>query len=102
LKWIRVGPHRSRGVGGLPRSDRRGLFPVLDNLIDQTIVTSLGGAHDAVALDIALDGLDRLSGMVGEDLIEPLTKTEDLFSGNLDIGRLTGDSTRGWLVNQDA
>src|SRR4029077_18584424 len=62
-----------RVVGRRGRRDadtaRRRLLPVEDDAVDQAVVRGLLRAHEVVALDVRVDPLDRLPGVVGQDLL---------------------------------
>src|ERR1700710_635413 len=73
---------------------------ILNDQIDKAELQRLLGGHEAVALELALDLLQRLPGMPDINLIQPLANPEDLPRLDLDIGRLAL-STAGRLVNHD-
>ena len=76
-------------------------FPVLDDFVDQTVILCLYGRKNAVAFDIKLDLFKSLARVICNDTRGHLTHTQDLFSHDPNIGRLSGRST-GRLVDKDA
>src|SRR6476646_8263103 len=61
-----------------------------DDIVNDTVFLALVGRHDVVALCIVLDTLDRLSGMVDQDFVDPFAHAQDLAGRNINIGRLAG------------
>src|SRR3954453_16648171 len=51
-----------------------------DHSIDDAVFGSLFGAHEVIALGVARNLLERLPGVVGDDLVEALADVEDLAS----------------------
>src|SRR3546814_18661532 len=67
------------------------------NLVDQTVFLGLFGVHEVIALDIVLDLLDRLAGMVRHQLVELFTQIQDFARLNLDIAGLALRTARGLM-----
>src|SRR5260370_25271937 len=64
----------SADAGG--RGDRRELA-VGQEVVDNAVLLGLDGAHDEVAVGVGPDLLDRLAGVMGEDLVEQLAHPGD-------------------------
>ena len=60
----------------------------LDDLVDQAVLDGLLGLEEAVALHVLVDLLERLAGVLGVDLVDPLARVEDLAGVDLDVRRL--------------
>ena len=56
--------------------------------VDHAVGLGLLAAHEVVAIRVHLDLLDRLAGVLGEDLVEPVAGVEDLPRVDLDVGGL--------------
>src|ERR1051325_9557058 len=78
------------------------LLAVRNHLVNQPVFLRLLGAHNAVALDIALDVFNRLTAVLGQYLAGERAHAHDLFGVYANVGRLTGKPADGRLVNQDA
>src|SRR5450755_949919 len=72
-----------------------------DHLVDQPVLERLVGLEEAVALHVAVDLLDGPAGVVGVDMLDPLTRLHDLARVNLDVGRHPREAGRR-LVDEDA
>src|SRR3954449_5857383 len=79
---------------------RRNRLPVLNDAVDDLVLLRLLRAHEVVALGVLRDLLQRLTGVLGDDLVEPLADVDDLLGVDLDVRRLTGEAARD-LVDQD-
>src|SRR3954453_21225664 len=64
------------------------LGPVDDHAVDDAVVLRLVGRHEVVAIHVAGDLLEVLSGVVGHDLLELALERDRLASVDLDVGRL--------------
>src|SRR5512139_3903813 len=73
-----------------------------DHVVDDTVLFGLLGRHDVVPLRVVLDPLERLPGMLHEDLVEPFPHPDQLLRGDVDVGRLPGQSLHERLVDDDA
>src|SRR5215203_5853500 len=73
-----------------------------NNVINNTVFLALVGPHDVVALGIVLNPLERLAGVLGQNLIQPLARSQQFAGVNVDIGRLPSEPLDPWLVDQDA
>src|SRR5689334_15752759 len=73
----------------------------LDHLVDQAEIPCFLGGKVRVALELALDRLDRLAGMPDVDFVQPLAERQDLPGLDLNIGRLPLGPT-GRLVHHHA
>src|SRR5947208_262633 len=58
---------------------------LVEDFVDDAVLFRLGGAQIPVAFGVARDHVERLTGVVGEDLVERLARLEDLLRLNLDI-----------------
>src|SRR5687768_9022119 len=67
------------------RANARALLAVRDDLVDEAVLLGLRGRHDAVALDVALDLLEGLAGVLGDDVGGQLAHADDLLGLNLDV-----------------
>src|SRR5262249_4129114 len=59
---------------------------LLNHFIDQTELLGFLGGEVAVAVGFDLDLLQRLAGVLGEDLVEAMALLHDLGGLNLDVG----------------
>src|SRR4051794_15270725 len=82
---------RSSGVllGTLGRRYRSEL-PVGDDLVDDAVFLRFVAAHDEVAVGVVRHALERLAGVVRQDLVEQLAHADDLLGLDLDVDRLAG------------
>ena len=71
-----------------------------DDLVDEAVFLGLDRGQVAVALGVLGDPLDRLAGVLGEDLVDVLLAVEDLLGLDLDVGDLAADLAVG-LVDHD-
>src|SRR5437764_135267 len=71
-----------------------------DDLVDEAEVLGLLGGEVTVALGLALDALQRLAGVHGEDLVEAVPLLHDLGGLDLDVADLAADLPPG-LVDHD-
>src|SRR5579864_7761018 len=55
------------------------LDAALDDLVDQSVLLGLLGAHEEVAIRIVVHHLDRLAGVVGKDFVEATAHPQDLL-----------------------
>ena len=62
--------------------------PVGDDVVDDSVVLRFGRAHEVVALRVAPDLVDLLTGVVGDDLVQALAEVEDFACVDLDVGGL--------------
>ena len=72
-----------------------------DHVIDDAVCLCLFGRHEVVPLGILTHALDRLTGVLGDDLVQPLTQIEHFPRMDLDVGGLSLVAT-GDLVDQNA
>src|SRR5438067_3138553 len=56
----------------------RGELPVRQHFVDDAILPALLGAHDEVPVGVLPDPLERLAGVVGQDLLEEVAHPDDL------------------------
>src|SRR5579859_6168036 len=70
-----------------------------NDAIDQAILQGLGRSQDVIAVDIALDPLQRLARGLGNNLVQRVPHAQDLFGVNLDIGGLSRQAAQGRLMN---
>jgi hypothetical protein len=76
-----------------------GARAVFDDLVDEAELLRLGRRQELVAFDCGLDRLQRLTGVLDVDLVEPGSQRQDLARLDLDVGRLPLGAARG-LVDQ--
>src|SRR4029077_15992735 len=68
--------------------------------VDDAIVPRLLGRHEIVPVRVAPDLFDRLAGVVGEDLMEPLVEGFQLLDLDEHVGRVATEAARA-LVDHD-
>jgi len=73
---------------------------VCDDRIDQSVVDGLLARHEIVTIGIGLDSVERLTRMLGEDMVEAIPYAQDLPGMDVDIRCLTLEATEG-LVDHD-
>ena len=79
---------RSFTVGSTCDSgSRRERTSALDHHVDQAVALRLGGREPAVALELALDALERLARVLAEQLEQLRAVVQDLSRLDLDVGR---------------
>src|SRR5204863_6449868 len=71
-----------------------------DHAVDDSVIGRFVRGHEEIPLRVAGDLLQRLAGLVGDDLVEALSQVDDLARMYLDIGRLALES-RADLVDQE-
>src|SRR5690606_16671706 len=71
-----------------------------DDLVDDAVLLRLERAQVAVAVHVLRDPFDGLAGVMGQDLVEPLPRVEDLPRLDLDVGGRALAPARG-LVDHD-
>jgi len=59
-----------------------------EHLVDEPVLGRFIGTEEVVPLGVALDRLDVLTGVLGQNLVEALTQVQDLLRMNLDVRRL--------------
>src|SRR6266516_561865 len=90
-------------VGRAMRSFGRSPGPKLmlrDHSVNDPVVLCLFRGHEVVALVVRSDLVVFLLSVLSDDLVETSADIDDLFSVNLDIGRLTLETARN-LVDED-
>ena len=60
---------------------------VFNDLINEPVLHGLGCGHEAVAVRILFDSLERMSGMLDQDLVHALFDAAELSRMNLDVRR---------------
>src|ERR1035438_2259073 len=73
-----------------------------DDAIDHAVGDGLIRLHDVVAVHILGYALHRLAGGAGQHGIENFAHAQDFAGVDIDIGRLTGQTLHGGLVDHDA
>jgi hypothetical protein len=58
---------------------------LVEHLVDQPVLDGLIGLEEAIALHVDVNLLDRLTGVVRVDLVDPLADVEDLARVDLDV-----------------
>src|SRR6266550_2054247 len=66
--------------------------PFPDDIVNNTVFLTLVRRHDVVPLGVVLNTLDRLSGMVDQDVIDALAHSQNFAGCNINIGRLAGQT----------
>ena len=61
------------------------LLLIRHDLIDDAILLGLFRVHEEVAIDILLDARERLSGILGEDLVQRRACLQDMLGADLDV-----------------
>src|SRR5688572_16218183 len=77
------------------------LHPFPDDVIDNPVFLPLVRRHDVVPFGILLDPLERLPGVVHQDLVQPLAHAQDFPGMDVDVGRLTRQPLHERLVDHD-
>ena len=72
-----------------------------DDIINNTVFLALVGRHDVVALGVVLDTLDRLAGVVHENVVDALAHAQDFAGCNINIGRLARQPRHQRLVDDN-
>src|SRR3954466_12083725 len=80
---------------------RSSALVVLDDAVDEAVLDGLVGAEEAVAFHICVDTFFGLPGVMSVNLVDALSRLENLVRVDLDIRRLALEAGRR-LVNQDA
>ena len=70
------------------------------DLVDQAVFLGLDGGQVAVAFGVPGDPLDRLAGVLGQDLVDHLLALDDLLGLDLDVGDLAAHLAVG-LMDHD-
>src|SRR3954453_14180771 len=70
----------------------------LDDLVDQPVLDRLVGLHVAVAVHVVVDLPERLAGVLGEDLVEPLADLGDLPGVNWMARGWPLKPAEGWVI----
>src|SRR5262245_29125620 len=78
-----------------------GALPRCQDFVHQTVLYRVFGPHEKVAVGVPGDGLHRLAGVPGEDLVQPGLEVQDLLGVDLDVRHLALEAARG-LVDHDA
>src|SRR5450759_5013232 len=84
--------HAGRGPDGRE-------LAVREELVDDAVGQSLVGAHDEVPIGVGADLLDRLAGVVRQDLVQQLAHPGDLFGLDLDVDGLSGGAAAVLLAS---
>src|ERR1044072_4721848 len=66
-----------------PRSRPDKGLVVLDHAVDDRVLHGLLGRHEVVALGVLGDLVERLAGVLGDDLVEAATDVDDLLGVDL-------------------
>src|SRR5688572_21202514 len=78
------------------------LHPFPDDVIDNPVFLALVGRHDVVPFGIVLDALERLPGVVHQNLVQALAGAQQFTSVDVDVGRLAGQPMHEGLMDEDA
>ena len=77
-----------------------GQLPVLDHAVGEPVGDCLGAGEVPVALHVGMHPLDRLTGVLGVDLVDARTQRQDLLGVDLHVGALALVAA-GRLMDQD-
>ena len=66
------------------------------NLIDQTVLSSIFGRHEEITIRVFGNCFNRLSCVFGKDYIQPFPDFQDLPGMDLYVDRLTLAPPSGW------
>src|SRR5262249_45747446 len=69
--------------------------PFADDIVNNTVFLALVGRHDVVALGVVLDALDRLTGVVNQDLVDALTHAQNLAGCYINAGAWGEGANKG-------
>src|SRR5688572_32117435 len=89
-----------RGASRLGAVDGREVGLALDDVGDEAVRLGLLGAHEPVAVHVALDDLELLLGVLGVELVHLAAEVQDLPGLDLDVRRRAGGAAGG-LVDHD-
>ena len=71
---------------------------VLDHAVDDLVLLRLLRAHEVVPLGVLGDLVERLAGVLGDDLVEALADVDDLLGVDLDVRGLSGEAAETWWI----
>src|SRR6266404_5760336 len=91
-------PPTTRMCGGMRLSTLA--FALFPDVVDDAPGLGFLGGHEAVAVEHAFDGLERLAGVLGVELVQALLGLDDVLGVPLDVRGLAGEAARG-LVHHD-
>src|ERR1035437_2266847 len=74
----------------------------VDNLIDDAVFLGLLRVHDEVPLHVALDAVQRLLGVLGNQVVGNLADAQNLSRVNVDVGGLAAQSAHRGLMNENS
>src|SRR6185503_15761318 len=72
-----------------------------EDLVHNAVLYRVFGRQEVVAVGVLGDGLDGLTGVLGEDLVQAGAQVEDFPGVDLHVGGLAGEAAH-WLVDHDA
>src|SRR5208337_2745062 len=100
----RILPRAKEKVSSTDSNQQRcaGLPVLVDDLINHAVFLGLLRIHDVIALDVLLDALDGLAGMLGKKLIDGGTHAQNLFGVQVDVGGLSAEAAHPGLMDEDA
>jgi len=67
-----------------------------DHLVEEAVLQRLLACEKEIPVSIALDPLEALSRMLGQDIVQLLTEPQDFPGLNVDVTRLSLHPPRGW------
>src|SRR5262245_38379776 len=104
IKGIKISTIRNRLVRIIHAKSRAALFLVLvlvvavgrnrragENVVDQSVFLALASGHVVVAIGVLGDSLQRLAGVLGQNLVEHAARLQDFVGLNLDVRNLAAD-----------
>src|SRR5690606_1348837 len=77
-----------RDAGPLSSVSRSAALARGEHLVDDAVLLGLSSREDVVAVDVAVQLLDGLTGVVRHGLFQPRAHAQDLSGLDLDVGRL--------------
>src|SRR3954468_17884020 len=76
-------------------------LPAAQRLVPVAVLSRVFGTHEKVALRVPADRVDRLAGVLGEDLVQAASQVKNLLRVYLDVGGLALEAAHR-LVDHDA
>lgn len=67
-----------------------------DHRVDQAVFSCTLCAHEVVALGVALDGLEALTGVMSQQRVQARTDVQDFLGMDVDIRSLALKPPKGW------
>src|ERR1039458_8898864 len=77
-----------------------GARPV-DDFVDDAVFLGLLRVHDEVPLDVALDAVQGLAGVPGDEVVGNLADAKNLAGMNVDVRGLAAEAAHGGLMDEN-